>query len=162
MENILVVYFSLDGNTRDMANRLANEFNCKAEEITLVKPMPKSTFARMLVGGGQVTVNKLPMIEPLTVDPNEYDLIVIGTPVWAGKCSSPVRSLIESIKEKERIRAAYTFSAGGDNVKCEAQLRRLLPDIECVAGFGDRRGKYAVENETRYNEFAAALRKLID
>ena len=44
---------------------------------------------------------------------SEYDLVIIGTPVWAGRCSSPVRSFLLQFGE-ELKEAAYVITRGSD------------------------------------------------
>jgi Flavodoxins len=160
MKKTLIVFYSLDGNTRAAAEKLAGELGCDSAEIKTVKPMPKSTFAKLIVGGGQAAFNKLVPIEPLECDPKEYDLIVIGTPVWAGKCSAPVLSFIENCPVKERIEAVFTSSAGGDNDKCVALLKKRIPSIALSCALGDARGKHAGKNEENLAVFINELRKI--
>ena len=42
-----------------------------------------------------------------------YDLVIIGTPVWAGRCSAPVRSFL--IQHGEELRkTAYVITRSSD------------------------------------------------
>jgi len=47
-------------------------------------------------------------------DASQYDLVVIGTPVWAGKMSSPVRSYIANNKDKLKSVAFFATLGGED------------------------------------------------
>ncbi len=160
MKKALIVYYSLDGNTKEAAEKLAEELGCDIAEIKTVKPMPKSTFAKLIVGGGQATFNKLVPIEPLGPDPKDYDIIIIGTPVWAGKCAAPVSSFIENCAAKERIIAAFTSSAGGDNDKCIAALKKKLPNLVLQCALGDKRGKNAGNNSANLAAFKEEILKI--
>jgi flavodoxin len=162
MKKALVVYYSLDGNTKAAAEEISEKLSCDSEEIRLVKPMPKSNFARFIVGGGQATLKKIVPIKPLEHTPKNYDCIVIGTPVWAGKPSSPIMSFIDGCSQKEKIIAAFSSSAGGDNGKCVAALRKKLPSIVLDCALGDRRGKYADRNTENISSFIEALRKFLN
>ena len=51
--NRAVVYYSLSGNTKEAAKVIARKLGAKIFEIDLVKPLPKNTVRRMLVGGMQ-------------------------------------------------------------------------------------------------------------
>lgn len=157
----IVIYYSLDGNTKAAAERIAAELGCDIAEIKLVKDMPKSTFARMIVGGGQSTVNKQPPIKPLEKDPGNYDLIILGTPVWAGKYASPIASFIGNTAAADRIRAVFTLSAGGDNDRCIAALKKKLPNLEINCALGDSRGKHSRDNEKNISAFIDELRQMI-
>ena len=157
----IVIYYSLDGNTHAAAERIAKELGCDIERIVLQKDLPKNAFARIIVGGGQVTVNKRPPIKPLEHDPKDYDLIILGTPVWAGKSASPIASFLGSCAVPERIRAAFTSSAGGDNERCIAALKKQLPDLAFSCALGDRRGKFAADNEKNLSAFVYKLRRYI-
>ena len=101
----LIVYYSLDENTCAAAERIAEKTGFDAVRIETVKKMPRSTFLKLIVGGGQVTAGKRPELEIFPIDPDLYDVIILGTPVWADKCAAPVYSFISSIKDHSRIKA---------------------------------------------------------
>jgi menaquinone-dependent protoporphyrinogen IX oxidase len=44
----------------------------------------------------------------------EYDLVLIGTPIWACTMASPVRSFLQEYKEK-LPRVAFFCTMGGDD-----------------------------------------------
>ena len=58
---------------------------------------------------------RLPAVKPLETNLplSIYDLVIIGTPVWAGRCSSPVRSfLVEYGGELRQV--AYVITRSSD------------------------------------------------
>ena len=58
---------------------------------------------------------RLPAVKPPETELplSIYDLVIIGTPVWAGRCSSPVRSfLVEYGNELRRV--AYVITRSSD------------------------------------------------
>jgi len=58
---------------------------------------------------------ELANIKELEKDPSDYDLLVIGTPVWAGKMSTPVRAYINEIEDKVNNVALFcTMNSKGD------------------------------------------------
>ena len=61
--NRAVVYYSLSGNTKEAAKVIARKLGAKIFEIDLVKPLPKNTVRRMLVGGMQSTFGRRPKIK---------------------------------------------------------------------------------------------------
>ena len=77
----LVVFYSRSGTTRRIAQTLSAALKCDLEEIT--EPRPRTGFLgyiRSLLEARR----KLPSdIAPKTHDVSSYDLVVIGTPVWA-------------------------------------------------------------------------------
>lgn len=43
----------------------------------------------------------------------EYRLVILGSPVWAGRCASPVRGLLKR-RGQELSRVAYVLTRGSD------------------------------------------------
>ena len=91
MSNILVVYYSLTGHTRKIAEDIAAALDADLEGI-------HDNFNRnTLLGTPQSAIEGLlglsTSIMPPKRDPSEYDLVVVGTPNWLG-LSSPVRSYL--------------------------------------------------------------------
>ena len=78
-------------------------------------PVDRSGLRGWLRSGMQAMARQVPDVgEIKTVLPlNAYDLVVIGTPVWAGRCSAPVRSFLKKYGKQLR-RGAYLVTRGSD------------------------------------------------
>lgn len=58
-------------------------------------------------------MRKLPTeIEPVQADPTAFDLVVIGTPVWAATCTPAVRMFCEQFAG-QLARVAFVATMGG-------------------------------------------------
>ena len=118
MPYILCVYYSRTGNTEKLVREIAQELQCEC--VRLDDGVDRSGLAGWLRSGMQAMARQVPEVQDIkTVLPlSAYDLVVIGTPVWAGRCSAPVRSFLKKYGQHLR-RAAYlitrfSFSPGSD------------------------------------------------
>jgi len=86
----LVVYYSRTGNTKFVAEEIAAELGADIEEIVDLK----SREGRLgwLSASRDGTGNRQTNIAETKRNPADYDLIVIGTPVWAWSPSSAIRT----------------------------------------------------------------------
>jgi len=89
---MLIVYYSRTGYTKKVAEALSRELGCDAEE--LVDTANRSGPIGWLNSGREGSMRKLTKLQPIKKDPSQYDLLVIGTPVWSFNMSSPVRTYI--------------------------------------------------------------------
>jgi menaquinone-dependent protoporphyrinogen IX oxidase len=107
--NILVVYYSRSGTTRAVAEALVKRLGCDVEEIT------ESKGRRGWLGYVRSLVESLEGRESTTarwsIDPEAYDLVVIGSPVWGWSLASPVQTYL--IANRARIHAAAFFCTLG-------------------------------------------------
>ncbi len=92
----VVVYYSLNGNTRAIARVIAKQLNCDACEITTRRAYPRAPWLQMVVCGAGAMFGRTPRIDGLSVDIREYDNIILGTPVWAGSYAAPVRTFLKT------------------------------------------------------------------
>ncbi len=88
----LVIYYSYDGNTRFLAEQMAEEIGAELLELKPVNEMTSKGFMKFVHGGKQVLSRKCPELHPLDKNPAEYDLILLGTPVWGGAYAPPLRT----------------------------------------------------------------------
>ncbi len=127
----LVVYYSFEGNTRLVANNISQELGCDLGEIKLIKEPSSKGFMKYLWGGSQVMMKKIPEIEPLDFDVDNYDLIFIGTPIWAWTYSPPIRSFLEKVTIKDKDIAIFTTNEG-QNGKTFQHFEKDLKDNRIV------------------------------
>lgn len=152
-----VIYYSLDGNTKEAAQTIAEPLGAALIELETEKPMPSGKASRILYGGMLSTMNQTPPLKPLSADPAGFDEIILGTPVWAGKIAAPVRSFLTKYAVDEKVTAVFTLSGGADDTKCLDDIRKLLHHIRHTVMLADRKSTYAEGNAVRLKKFLAEL-----
>lgn len=154
----IIVYYSLDGNTKSAAERIAEELGCKALRIEPEKALPGKGFLKILAGGKQAMFGEKPAIKPLEEDLTQYDAVILGTPVWAGKAAAPVWTFVNSCDGCNKIRALFTLSGSGDNEKCIKQLEKVIPEIKLSVSLKDKKVDKDNENEDKLAAFIEKLK----
>lgn len=114
----LVIYYSRSGNTRKVAEAIAEalraDVEVELEEIVDTKKR-KGVFG-FIVAGKDAALKRTTTIEPIKADLSSYDLVVIGTPVWAGTVASPVRTFLS--KHGSNVKqSAFFCTTGGTGIK---------------------------------------------
>ena len=83
MKKMLVVYYSWsNGNTKRIAEQLADETGADIVRIETTEPYRGSYEDVVAQGKRDVETGVMPQIQPLSVNPADYDVIAIGTPTW--------------------------------------------------------------------------------
>ena len=101
----LVVYYSRTGNTKMIAETISESLDCDIEEI--VDKEKRGGIIGYLKSGYEASRNKLSIIEDPIHDLSKYDLLIVGTPVWAGKMSVPLRTYLYKNMEKIPLLACF-------------------------------------------------------
>lgn len=147
-----VIYYSLSGNTEKYARDLAREIHADLIRIRPKKALPDKKWMQLLIGGKQAVFQEKPEIEPLPENIGQYDEIIIGTPVWAGRTASPVHTFLEEKEIAEKVTAVFTLSGSGNNDRCAEELRRQLPGLRCVISLVDMHQERSRENAEKFRE----------
>ncbi|MCF7795856.1 flavodoxin [Patescibacteria group bacterium] len=103
----LIIFYSLTGNCRKIAKELNKKYPSDIIELKLKRGFkkPKMNFINMLIGGFQAITKKTPDIKNLDINLNNYDQIILGTPVWASTMSPAIRTFLKkhNIENKKII-----------------------------------------------------------
>ncbi len=125
MENAkaLVVYYSLSGDTRKIAEKLASKLDCDIEEI--VDKTKRSGFIGFIKSGYQAYRRKIVSIEKPAENPADYDIVILGTPVWAGTITPAVRTYITANADSIEKVAFFCSIAGNKDKKTFRVLEEI-------------------------------------
>jgi flavodoxin len=97
MARMLIVYYSWsNGNTRRIAEALRAATDADVERIETVEPYPDDYDTTVAQAKGEVDAGFEPELQPLDLDPADYDVIAIGTPTWWYTMAPAVRSLADA------------------------------------------------------------------
>ena len=123
MSKVLCLYYSRTGHTRRAIKEIAEALN--AEVVSLGDGVDRSGWRGYLRSGRDAMRRSThPLIPYETAYPlGEYDLVILGTPVWAGRCSSPIRGLLKR-RGLELERVAYVLTREGSS-RCEAVYEQM-------------------------------------
>ena len=106
----LIVFYSRTGTTRKVAESISKALSCDLEEVFDTKN--RAGPLSFITAGRDAAQKRLTVIRDPKMDPRVYDIIVIGTPVWAGTVSSPIRTYITQKREYFK-RVAFFCTVGG-------------------------------------------------
>ena len=101
MRDVLCIYYSRTGNTKRVMETIAKEMD--AELLALTDGVERSGL-RGWLRSGMDAMRKL----------ENYRLVIVGTPVWAGRCSSVIRSFLKN-HGGELNRVAYVLTRGSEH-----------------------------------------------
>ena len=111
----LVVYYSNTGKTKRVAEKIAKEFDAEIEEIIDTKKrkgliaLPKNILTSVCKKGT--------VIEKTQKSPQDYDLIILGTPLWMFGPAPAIRTYMKTNDLTGKYVAFFCtydfFGAGG-------------------------------------------------
>lgn len=135
---MLVLYYSQTGNTKAVAEAIANKLGADIEEITMVNPYDPDFQATIDRCKKDQEQGILPEIQPVKADIANYDVVFLGFPVWFGTYAPPVTTFLNSADfSGKKIVPFCTFGSGG----LESSARDLAvaePGAEILPGYGVR------------------------
>jgi flavodoxin len=120
---VLIIFYSWTGTTRRVAEALRHALDCDVEEI--VETRKRSGLLGYVRAVLEARWKRPAAIAPAQKNPSSYDLVIIGTPVWAWSVSSPVRAWLASNKLRLPAVAFFCTLGGAGSAQAFAQMQAL-------------------------------------
>ena len=123
MSDILCIYYSRTGHTRRAMEEVADALGA---EVTAITDDRDRNGWRGYIRCGMDAMKKT--TQPLSHFETEkrlqdYRLVILGTPVWAGRCSSVMRTFLKAHGKKlENVAYVVTRSSDGKNEEVYDQM----------------------------------------
>ncbi|HUU74116.1 MAG TPA: flavodoxin [Burkholderiales bacterium] len=120
----LVIYFSRTGHTQKIAEAIAANYGSDIEKIKEVNDW--SGVSRYLAAGRDAMFKRPGSIQSAHKEPVQYDLIILGTPIWAWNLSPPMRAYIAGHKSKLNQVAFFCTEGGSGGKRAFRQMADLI------------------------------------
>ena len=133
--NTAVIYYSLEGNMDLVARKIAENVAVDLIRLMPRKEYPTGKMSKYFWGGKSVTFGERPKLTNPTIDLEPYELLVIGTPIWAGTWTPPLNTFLHdySITGKKIILMATHLGGGAD--KCFEKMKITLKGNTIIGAF---------------------------
>lgn len=121
---ILIVYYSRIGTTAKIAKELSRELKCDIEEIHDQKNR-KGILGWFIAGRDGMSKRTTP-IGRTVKNPSDYDLVIIGTPIWVNTSPATRTYLKDNAKKLKKV--AFFCTMGGQSGK------KVFEEMEQITG----------------------------
>jgi flavodoxin len=152
MGSVLIVCFSRTGFTRKIAEELQRRCGGDLEFIEDVRSR-SGVFGYLR--SAREAWRKAPVeIRPGKANPGQYELTILGTPVWAGNLSSPMRAYIDAHGTALR-RVAFFCTLGGSGAD------KVMADMTQLCGKKPVATAAITDSEIKNGRYAAVLDEFV-
>jgi len=118
---ILVAFYSRNGHTNRVAEIIAHALNAELDEIEDKKS--RKGIIGFLTAGYDAIRGKTTDIK-FSKNPADYDVVILGSPVWAGRVTPAVKTYL--LKNKDNIKkSAFFVTCAIDKGKSLSQMREI-------------------------------------
>lgn len=106
----IIYYYSLTNNTYEVAKKYQS-LGFELREIKSKHKYPKKFFFRILSGGFRAGLNLKDKIEDINLHVSKSDNIIIAGPIWNGKFSSPINTILKKL-DINNLNVTFVFTSG--------------------------------------------------
>lgn len=133
----IVLYYSYNGHTKKVAEKLARTQGATLVEIQTEKR--KSKLLTYLVDCPLAMMRKPAKIKPLTADLAAFDMVTLAAPVWAGKPAPAFNAAVKLLPRSKNVQLIFVSAGGpGATKRSEDGTRHLVRQQGCtVVGYKD-------------------------
>ena len=124
MTKSLIIYYSWSeaANTKHIAEIIRQQTEADVFRDKTVTRYPDTYAACVAKAGMDILSSTLPELQKLPESLNDYDRIFLGTPIWWGNMSQPIKSLVKQVNFSGKKLLPFCTHGGGGKGKYFAKL----------------------------------------
>ena len=127
--------------------------NCQIEEV--IDKANRNGVIGFIKSGYGALKGKTTNIERTRNDVSKYDMVIIGTPVWAGHVSCAIRTYIYENRSKLKEVAFFSTQMGADQDK-------VFDDLKSICRLNPKATLRLLGNDIKNNECKSKISNFID
>lgn len=127
----LFLYYSFTGNGDLVAEYLAQK-GATTRKVLPKKPLPKSFFGSVMTGGFLATIGYKSKLLDWDKSLDGFDRVVIGSPVWNARFSSPINTVLCALDFKSIPVTFILYAGSGEAAKAVARIQKEYPTADVI------------------------------
>lgn len=153
---ILVAYYSRTGTTKKVAGYIAGVLKCDIEELIDLKK--RTGILGIIKSSFDAKLKKLTDLGPLKFNPAKYDVVIIGSPVWAQTLVPAVRTYIQQNKDSFKNTSLFCVSSGSGEKATLKHMSGLCGSKPLFTFMTQKKFIKTLEYQLKAKEFAEDIR----
>lgn len=108
----IIVYYSYSNNTKQIAEKIKNKLNCDILELKPTIPFSEDYQTVVDEYQNNESEKKIVEIENININLDNYDKIILGTPVWWYTITPVIRAFLKKYDLKNKEIYPFATNAG--------------------------------------------------
>lgn len=129
----LIVFFSWGGNTRAVANHIHHIIGGDIHEVETVVPYPDTYEEVIKVAPEELESDYRPELKTKVENIDQYDTILVGTPIWGGQLAPAMKSFLASYDLSGKTIAPFCTHGGSGTARSVDDIRSVCPASEILS-----------------------------
>ena len=127
----IFIYYSYTGNGDFVADYL-KEKGVEIRQVIREKKLPKSFFGGVMAGGFLAGIKHKDKIVGFDSNIEGYDSIIIGSPIWNGRFSSPINTVLSQLDLSNKKVTFVFYSGSGEGKKALKRINKEYKDAKVI------------------------------
>ena len=127
----IFIYYSHSGNGDVVANYLKKK-SIDIRKVSVRDDISNNRVLSILQGGFLASINYKSKLVAFDDDIDKYKEIIIGSPIWNGRLSCPINSVLDKLDLIDKKITFILYSGSGKSPKATNKLKKLYPDCNII------------------------------
>lgn len=136
--NVLTVFYSHSGNTRECANQIHSEVGGDIVEIIPAAPYPEDYETVVEQARQELKSGYTPVLRTRVENIESYDVIFIGSPNWWNTVAPPVMAFLGTYDLSGKAAVPFITHAGSGLGRSARDIASLCPRSTVLEGLAVR------------------------
>ena len=127
----IFIYYSLTGNG-DIIGKYLCDKGIEVRKVITKEELPKSFILRIMSGGFKAAINYKDKLDNFDDNISKYDEIIIGSPIWNSRLSSPINMVLDKLKLDGKKITFILYSGSGESKVATKRIRKEYHDAKII------------------------------
>ena len=126
----IFIYFSLTGNGDLVSDKLPNDIDKR--KVIMKKKLPKKFFFMVMKGGFLAGIKAKSKLVNFDNDVSDYDEVIIGSPIWNGRFSTPINTVLRDVDLTGKKIRFILYSGSGEAKHAVKLINKKYKDSDVI------------------------------
>ena len=127
----IFIYYSRSGSGDVIANKY-KELGYDIRKVESKYKLSKNLFLACMKGGFHATIGKKPKLINFDNNIDNYEEIIIGSPIWNGRLSCPINTVLKNLNLENKTVKFVLYSGSGEAEPAKKYINKNYPNSKIV------------------------------
>ena len=127
----IFIYYSLSGNG-DIISDYLKKNKIDIRKIEAEENLPKNKVLKILQGGFLAGIGHKSNLKDFDNNINKYNEVIIGSPIWNGRLSCPINTVLDKLDLKDKKITFILYSGSGKAPKVDKKINSIYQNARII------------------------------